>query len=109
MEDAGGRERWIIERAEKGRPGGPHAAPTGHWEQTQALGGEAGSFGMQNTFSRLSQESDPPPTPTLFLSPEGVASRGLRDLPAVAACGLAASPMGHLSVCLSVCAFISQP
>lgn len=59
---------------------------------------------MQNSFSHLTQESDPP-TPTLFLSPEGVASRGLHDLPAVAACGLAASPMGHLSVC----AFLSPP
>lgn len=59
---------------------------------------------MQNAFSRLTQESNPPPpTPTLFLSPERVASRGLRDLPAEAACRLAASPMGHLSVC----AFIS--
>lgn len=70
MQEEGGRERWIIERAEKGRPGGPHTARTGHWEQMQALGGKAGSFGMQNAFSRLTQESDPP-NPNIIPLPSG--------------------------------------
>lgn len=26
------RAQWIIERAEKGRPGGPHTDRSGHWE-----------------------------------------------------------------------------
>lgn len=73
MQEAGGREQWIIERAEKGRPGGPHTAPTGHWEQTQALGGEAGSFGMQDAFSCLTQESDThtPLNPNIIPLPRG--------------------------------------
>lgn len=43
------------------------------------------------------EESDPP-TPTLFISLEGVASRDFHDLfQAVSAGSLAVSPMGHLS------------
>lgn len=72
-----GREQWIIRRAEKGRP---EDATLIELVIGNAGAGRGGK-GLRNAESvQLSTQESDPPTPTLFISLEGVASMGLCDL-----------------------------
>ena len=94
MEEGWGQR--VIGRAEKGRPRGPHTGGTG-------LAGRGEELWNAESIQQSAQGSAPASNPNIIYLPEkGSLKRLLGPVFSSGCGGLAASPVGHLSVCLSV-------